>query len=127
MPCRCNGPSGFASLRVKFAGPRGWYLGDPRGIARKSGTRARHAGCDGGVSTMLRAPAVRWSFVAVGFAFSSVLGCGDAGPGGEQTGTFWIAPTAFPLDVGHGPPGTQFTLHLKGVGWTETANIYTVV
>jgi hypothetical protein len=48
--------------------------------------------------------------------------------GGEkQTGTFWIAPTAFPLDVEHGPPGTQFALHLKGVGWTETANIYTVV
>ncbi|MBV8337286.1 MAG: hypothetical protein JO358_17970, partial [Alphaproteobacteria bacterium] len=48
--------------------------------------------------------------------------------GGEkQTGTFWIAPTAFPLDIEHGPPSTQFTLHLKGVGWTETANIYTVV
>jgi hypothetical protein len=47
--------------------------------------------------------------------------------GEKQTGTFWIAPTAFPLDVEHGPPGTQFTLHLKGVGWTETANIYTVV
>jgi hypothetical protein len=47
--------------------------------------------------------------------------------GGKQTGTFWIEPTAFSLDVEHGSPGTQFTLHLKGVGWTETANIYTVV
>jgi hypothetical protein len=37
------------------------------------------------------------------------------------------SPTAFPLDVEHGSPSTQFTLHLKGVGWTETANIYTVV
>ena len=26
-----------------------------------------------------------------------------------------------------GPVGTPFTVHLKGVGWTETANIYTVV
>jgi hypothetical protein len=45
----------------------------------------------------------------------------------KQTGTFWIKPTALPLDVQRGPPGTRFTLHLKGVGWTETANIYTVV
>jgi hypothetical protein len=46
---------------------------------------------------------------------------------GKQTGSFWIRPTAFPLDVEHGPPGTPFTVRLKGVGWTETANIYTVV
>ena len=26
-----------------------------------------------------------------------------------------------------GPVGTTFTIHLKGVGWTETANIYHVV
>jgi hypothetical protein len=38
----------------------------------------------------------------------------------KQTGSF-------PLDIEHGPPGTPFTVHLKGVGWTETANIYTVV
>jgi hypothetical protein len=29
--------------------------------------------------------------------------------------------------VGHGPAGTTFRLHLKGVGWSETANIYHVV
>ncbi len=45
----------------------------------------------------------------------------------QQTGSLWIKPTALPLDVNHGPPGTPFTVHLKGVGWTETANIYTVV
>jgi hypothetical protein len=45
----------------------------------------------------------------------------------KQTGSFWIKPTAFPLDVERGPPGTPFTVHLKGVGWTETANICTVV
>jgi hypothetical protein len=47
--------------------------------------------------------------------------------GGKQSGSLWIKPTSFPLDVEHGPPGTPFTVHLKGVGWTETANIYTVV
>ena len=46
---------------------------------------------------------------------------------GKQIGSLWIKPTAFPLDVDRGPPGTPFTVHLKGVGWTETANIYTVV
>jgi hypothetical protein len=45
----------------------------------------------------------------------------------KKTGTFWITPTALPLEVSLGPVGTAFTVHLKGVGWTETANIYTVV
>jgi hypothetical protein len=45
----------------------------------------------------------------------------------RKTGTFWIAPTALPLDVSRGPVETTFRIHLKGVGWSETANIYTVV
>ncbi len=45
----------------------------------------------------------------------------------RKTGTFWIAPTALPLDVARGPVETTFRIHLKGVGWSETANIYTVV
>lgn len=45
----------------------------------------------------------------------------------KKSGTFWIAPSAAALDTDHGPAGTPFTIHLKGVGWTETANIYTVV
>ena len=45
----------------------------------------------------------------------------------KQTGSLWIKPTALPMDIERGPAGTPFTLHLKGVGWTETANIYTVV
>jgi len=45
---------------------------------------------------------------------------------GKKTGTHWIAPSALPLDVARGPAGTTFKIHLKGVGWTETANIYTV-
>jgi hypothetical protein len=50
----------------------------------------------------------------------------DAGAA-RKTGTFWIAPTAVPLDVARGPVETTFRIHLKGVGWSETANIYTVV
>jgi len=50
----------------------------------------------------------------------------DAG-GVEKRGTFWIAPSAFQPTVGSGPAGTPFTIHLKGVGWTETANIYAIV
>jgi hypothetical protein len=45
----------------------------------------------------------------------------------KKSGTHWIAPSALPLDVASGPAGTPFRIHLKGVGWTETANIYTVV
>jgi hypothetical protein len=45
----------------------------------------------------------------------------------KKTGRYWIIPTALPLDVGRGPVGTTFTIHLKGVGWTETANIYNLV
>jgi hypothetical protein len=45
----------------------------------------------------------------------------------HKTGTFWIAPTALPLDVSHGPVETTFKIHLKGIGWSESANIYTVV
>jgi hypothetical protein len=50
----------------------------------------------------------------------------DAG-GTPRRGAFWIAPTARALDVARGPVGTPFRVHLKGVGWSETANIYTVV
>jgi hypothetical protein len=45
----------------------------------------------------------------------------------KKLGTYWVAPSALPLDVARGPIGTTFKVHLKGVGWTETANIYTVV
>jgi hypothetical protein len=45
----------------------------------------------------------------------------------KKEGSFWVAPTAFPLDVARGPAGTTFRIHLKGVGWSETANIYTLV
>jgi hypothetical protein len=44
--------------------------------------------------------------------------------GKRREGSFWVTPTALPLDVAAGPAGTDFTIHLKGVGWSETANIY---
>jgi len=50
----------------------------------------------------------------------------DAGSA-KKTGMYWIRPTSLPLDVGRGPVGTTFTVHLRGVGWTETANIYHLV
>lgn len=44
----------------------------------------------------------------------------------EVTGAHWIIPSAAALDVTSGSAGTPFTIRLKGVGWTETANIYTI-
>ncbi len=41
--------------------------------------------------------------------------------------TYVITPSAFALSPASGPVGTRMTIHLKGGGWTETANIYTVV
>ena len=40
---------------------------------------------------------------------------------------FDIKPSAFEVENGVGPAGTLATFHIKGVGWTETANIYTLV
>ena len=41
--------------------------------------------------------------------------------------SFTITPSAFDIAPQSGPVGTTITVHLKGVGWTETANIYNVV
>jgi hypothetical protein len=40
---------------------------------------------------------------------------------------YGITPAIVEGTPGQGPAGTMMTLHLKGGGWTETANIYTVV
>jgi len=47
--------------------------------------------------------------------------------GKKRTGNFWVKTTALPMDIGRGPVGTTFRIHLKGVGWSETANIVHVV
>ena len=52
---------------------------------------------------------------------------GSTSAAAKKQGAYWIMPTALPLDVARGPAGTTFRIHLKGVGWSETANIYTVV
>lgn len=41
--------------------------------------------------------------------------------------SFDIKPSAFAVENASGPAGTMALYHLKGVGWTETANIYTLV
>ncbi len=40
---------------------------------------------------------------------------------------FTLTPSAFEIQPKSGPAGTTIKIHLKGVGWTETANIYHVV
>ena len=51
----------------------------------------------------------------------------DMGGNKKKLGSHLIKSTALPVTVTKGPVGTKFTLHLKGVGWTETANIMHVV
>jgi len=43
------------------------------------------------------------------------------------TTKMYILANALPLSVDRGPAGTKTTVHLKGVGWTETEQIYHVV
>lgn len=39
---------------------------------------------------------------------------------------FTVQPNAFALSTDRGPAGTIVKIHLKGVGWTETANFYSL-
>jgi hypothetical protein len=43
------------------------------------------------------------------------------------TAQYTITPNAFLISPQAATPGQQITVHLKGVGWTQTANIYTLV
>lgn len=43
------------------------------------------------------------------------------------TATFTITPAVVSVTPSSGPAGTEIFVHLNGVGWTETANIYHVV
>ena len=53
----------------------------------------------------------------------------EAGVGGEQIAetTVMITPSAIRPQPSSGPWGTDFEIRARGVGWTETANIYTFV
>lgn len=42
------------------------------------------------------------------------------------TTKYMVNPSAVSITPDKGPVGTTFTVHLQGVGWTDTANIYTV-
>lgn len=69
---------------------------------------------------------VMWSFNApddLGGAHSIILKSAKD----ERRGVFTIMPSALPLDASEGPAGTEFRIRLRGVGWTETANIYALV
>ncbi|MEJ2292597.1 MAG: hypothetical protein P8Y13_11335 [Deinococcales bacterium] len=48
--------------------------------------------------------------------------------GGKELAStrYTLTPSAAAISPERGPVGTTFTLHLDGVGWTDTANIYTV-
>lgn len=50
------------------------------------------------------------------------------GSGGKvlASTSFTLTPSAVSISRTRGPVGTRFDLHLLGVGWTETANIYTL-
>ncbi len=95
------------------------------------GNRVAGGGWDESVRTIARgtadgAGAVELRFPApddLGGLHALVVRDGAA----TKRGLLWIAPSALPLERARGPAGTPFTIHLKGVGWTETANIYTVV
>ena len=71
--------------------------------------------------------AFSWSFVMpddLGGTHTITAKIGDTT---VATTKVYILANAFPLNVDHGQAGTVTTLHLKGVGWTETEQIYHVV
>jgi hypothetical protein len=47
--------------------------------------------------------------------------------GKKTAGSFWLEASALPLATQEVHAGDMLTVHLKGVGWSETANIYHVV
>ena len=47
--------------------------------------------------------------------------------GKKAAGAFWLEASALPLGVQDVHAGDMLTVHLKGVGWSETANIYHIV
>jgi hypothetical protein len=92
-----------------------------------TGNRVSGSGWDESERVIVDAAADASGKLAFSFDTPDDLG----GPHGlrvdNKKGTFWIAPSVAALSVDNGPAGTPFTISLKGVGWTETANIYAVV
>ena len=48
-------------------------------------------------------------------------------PQAEAAVSYTLTPSAAELEPARVRAGGEFTIHLKGVGWTETGNIYTLV
>jgi hypothetical protein len=100
----------WATLAGNRVGGSGWE----QAVAKIASARSNSAGD------------IQFNFAVpddLGGAHPLVLSAGA----GSKLGTLWVVPKALPLDVTRGPVGTTFAVHLKGVGWTETANIYHVV
>jgi hypothetical protein len=96
-----------------------------------SGNRVGGSGWEERSRTIAGAQAARDGTLEFRFATPDDLGGVHemvvTGNGANRKGMHVITPSAAPLEVARGPAGTPFTIHLKGVGWTETANIYTIV
>ena len=50
-----------------------------------------------------------------------------AGASIEASAPYTIVPSVVEIEPRSVAPGAEFTIHIKGVGWTETANTYTFV
>jgi hypothetical protein len=103
----------------------------PLGWSTVTGNRIAGAGWEERTRTIAEAKADASGAVAFGFAVPDDLGGAHrltvADGGVKHTGTFWVVTTARPLASETVRQGETVTLHLKGVGWTETSNIYHIV
>jgi hypothetical protein len=50
-----------------------------------------------------------------------------AGASSEASAAYTIVPSVAEITPQHVAPGAEYVVHIKGVGWSETANTYTVV
>ena len=96
-----------------------------------SGNRVGGGGFDEAARDIAQATADARGDIAFGFRTPDDLGGAHRlwirDDAASQQGFFTILPSALPLTATAGPAGTPFSVHLKGVGWTETANIHTIV
>jgi hypothetical protein len=131
-PLEVSPPFGPVGAAVKVAG-RGFTPQKTYGLSLATMTGNRVGG--GGFEEAARpiASAVADAEGLLQFAFEAPDDLGGAhvlkveGDEAGRTGVFTIVTSALQPSTGEGPAGTPFSIHLKGVGWTETANIYTVV
>jgi len=85
---------------------------------RVSPLEAVNAGSNGAFMVTLAVP----NDLGGGHRISASVG-GDS----KAETSFVITPSAAEIEPSAGPVGSDIVIHLNGVGWTETANIYTLV